>query len=124
MILVLIASTTSYLLDGYSVRYLFQVCFCKFHLQRTNIVIQVLDLGCPFKNSRQMNSKKSQVKFSTCFDFLKGRWYKLASISIRIAGKIASHNSLGIIKRISIVVLIITSFKLPNAKESNSIRFS
>jgi hypothetical protein len=89
MIHVLIASTTSYLFDGYSIRYLFQVCLCKIHLQRANIVIQVFDLSCPFKSSRKMNSEKSQVKVSTWFEFFEGDVSKV-SISIRIPGEIAS----------------------------------
>lgn len=61
-----------------------------------------------------MYSEKSQAKLSTCFDFLKRSWYKLASISIRIAGKIASHNELCLIdflrtiKRISTLDSVIS----------------
>ena len=55
MIHVLNAYTTSYLFNWYSIRYLFEVFFCKFHLQRANIVIQVPDLSCSYKSSTQMN---------------------------------------------------------------------
>ena len=57
MLRVLHAYTTSYLFYWYSVRYLFEFFFCKFHLQRANIVIQVLDLSRPYKSSREMNER-------------------------------------------------------------------
>ena len=85
MIHVLKAYTASYLFLWYSVRYLFELFFCKFQLQRANIILQVLDLSSPCKSSRKMNEQ--YTRFGT------------------LENKIWQNNSKGILNQKEIFIL-------------------
>lgn len=56
-------SVSCYLCYGYSFRNFIQIFFCKFHHQRANIVIQILNLSCPW-NSKANESQKNHIDFS------------------------------------------------------------